>query len=302
MAFIYPNNWAWPGRTAFIYNITLNTFFDGESGEKLSDYTTLSDIGFEYKLHSASSWNTYSIVKEGNDLDTINDLIDTVTDKTEPVVFERFKPQYGHIYPCKVVVKGLSVGLVYDVRSYYKKGTAKTNYNSQTIELLNGNPGVVCTGINIASTIDTSVPANAQSIQTFEDTLADSLEILNMFMIKSYEFPINIVDTYQIIGSWAEWGRKSFAWGRRGLWNDYELLFYTFIHEIGHDVMQLGEGSSAVTTFSNEGSIKFMEFATFVPNAYWTWAGRHNYPWLNDRNSYVGNCLAAAAYQVSSGE
>ena len=296
MAFKYSNNWAWPGRTAFIYNIMLDTFFDWESGEKLSGYTTLSDIGFEWKLSSASSWNTYSIVKDENDLDTIDDLVDTVTDETEPVVFERFKPQYGHIYPCKVVVKGLTQGSSYDIRSYYKKGSAKTTYNSQTITLLSSDKQIVCTGFNFQ--VD-RVPGDEQLVQNLEDACAEAVNELNMFVVSDYSFPVNIIPYTE--KSWAEWSTKSFDYSERWNWGDYDRLFYTFFHEIGHDIMKMGE-RSGYYDFPVLGSIKFMEFAINVPNAYWIWAGVHNYPWLTDRLSYVGCCLTAAAYQVSFGE
>ena len=60
---LYPNNYAWAGRTALQYNVFLDKFYDNTGNIKSQYSGKLTDIGFRYKQSSASSWVEISLVK-----------------------------------------------------------------------------------------------------------------------------------------------------------------------------------------------------------------------------------------------
>lgn len=300
---LYPNNYAWAGRTALQYNVFLNKFYDNTGNIKSQYSGKLTDIGFRYKQSSASSWVEISLVKTDfvgnpNTIHAINNggksWVDYISYEDSPLdsqyMCTRYEPQYKYLYPCRVMISELTPNTSYTLESYYKLNTSsnKIGYNTQIISTLSG-----------SNTLNYTYNFTSDMTEEFKESFK-----------AEFESAIRIIDSW-LTGLTKnlriEFSNSSGHWAANAggdvityntFYADLEGIRSTTVHELGHVLMS--------STFNNYNSIvKFMEFATGIPKASWKWMSYHNYPVISSQSySFIDDSLCAAAYQVTrtSGE
>lgn len=306
---LYPNNYAWAGRTALMYNVFLDDLFDigvsyttsNTQCTTKSSFSSLTDVGFEYKKSSDSAYTRVSVVKDsykGRTIANLDYIGGTVTwnsnlntyvediDAGDNIKMRRYNVQYNHIYPCRVMIMGLEPGVSYDLRRYYIANNVLHTDYEQTITLLSGTNTIVCNGF----TFD-SAPSERQK-QNLQDGVNQAIVIMDMWFT-------GLEWTFTVKTIWDDvpWSAKrsmrynskyAYDWG-----GSADSARTITIHEQAHNYM--------VATYNNSDKIiKFMEFATSVPRATWKWMGEHNYPVISSNHyTYIDDCLVAAACQVT---
>lgn len=307
---LYPNNYAWAGRTALMYNVFLDDFFDISYPYTTSDsYCTikstysekLTDVGLEYKKSTDTSYTKVSVVKDAykgriipnlsyiggiNTWDSSTNAYISDIDAGSNIVVKRYNIKYNHIYPCRVMVTGLEQGATYDLRRYYVANNITQTDKEQSIALLSGTNTIVCNGF----TFD-SVPNELQK-NNLQSGINEAISIMDAwFTGLKWTFTVTTLwdANYWSADSSMRYNSKYASdWG-----SSIDSARTITIHEQAHNWM--------VSTYNNqEQIIKFMEFATSVPRATWNWMGAHNYPIISSNHyTYIDDCLVAAACQLT---
>lgn len=269
----YPNNYAWAGRTALMYNVLLDGLFD-VNGTLLVN--GLQDVGMQWKLSSDSTWNTVSI-KKNSSISNLNDIYSAETEIdsiTRCIRYPNDNQGYKYLYPCRVMISGLTAGNTYQVRSYKTVNGSTSTFNVQDVTLLNGTNDILCEGVTV---MDGFTETQGAELKAIIDT---AIEILDMWMTGvTWHFTAQL---------------RTLPYGA-----DSRMYFGAIqprtvvVHEMAHNYMS--------RYYANTSSIvKFMEFATGVGGASWRWLSGHNYPVISSMQyDYIDDCLVAAACQVT---
>lgn len=298
MDYAFSDNHIWSGTTALMYNVDLTEYFYGEEvfstlSIKEQYVNKVSDLGFEWKLHSASSWTSVSLKQTSNTYISSTSDIKAGLDSS---IYDCYK--YFDSYTpvgCKVLIMGLNEETTYDVRSYIVINGTKTTYNSESAETFESTNTI---------TYDTPVydsDAPAENIQYWQEilegtpsALEDAVGCYNMFYTGSTDH-FSPSTRYDPVGKWAADSSMTFN------------SFYTnenvgqvrsiTVHELAHrhlykDRNEPEKGYKAYI-------MQFMEFATGCPKAIWRWMSGHNYPVISSaRYSFIEDCLVATACQL----
>lgn len=302
----FPNNWAWPGVTALMYNVDMSKYFDwndstSEAVIKEDYLNALSDIGFQWKKSSASSWVTVSL-KDTNST-YIQDEADVKGHSGDAFLGTQYVFSQGGgvdeiVAPLLVIIMESSSGVKleantsYDLRMYGVVGGTTEYYNSQTIKTLEDTAEIDATEIEY----DEDAPE--ENIEHFRQELPaaieDAITILRMFCngVSETFNPKTIYDPYH---NWA--AKATMEYNSFYTSEDSKALRSVTIHEVGHRWMY-SDGNSPEASYKDL-IMKFMEFATGMGQAMWRWQGLHNYPIISSaRYSFSGDCLVVAAYQL----
>lgn len=307
---LYPNNYAWAGRTALMYNVFLDDLFDIDTPYTTADRLcpiksafsgVLTDVGLEYKKSSDSTYTRISVVKDaykGRTIAALDYIGGTATwntslntyvediDAGNNIKMRRYSVHYNHIYPCRVMIMGLEPGVSYDLRRYFVvDDTSHTDYE-QTIALLSGTNKIECTGFTFDSHTSQGQGQNLQ------EGVNQAIAIMDMWFT-------GLKWSFAVVTIWDEqsWSAESSMRYNSKYAHDWggsvDNARTITIHEQAHNKM--------VSTYSNSNQIiKFMEFATSVPGATWKWMGTHNYPIISSNHyTYIDDCLVAAACQLT---
>lgn len=272
----YPNNYAWAGRTALMYNVLLDGLFD-VNGTLLVN--GLQDVGMQWKLSSDNTWNTVSI-KKNSSISSLNDIYSTETEinsTTRCIRYPNDNQGYKYLYPCRVMISGIGEdenNKTYQVRSYKTVNDATSTFNNQEVILLDGINDILCEGVNVQDGFTETQGAELKAL------LDISTEILDMWMTGvTWHFTAKLMNL-------------PYAADKRMYFSGIPPRT-VIVHEMAHNYM-----SQYYTTTSN--IIKFMEFATGVGGASWRWLSGHNYPVISSMQyDYIDDCLVAAACQVT---
>lgn len=300
----HSDKYAWAGRTAIIYNIFVDDFFEKIEYKNTSYYSyatilydyylkkeyknnVLYDIGFQYmEVNNPNSLKTYSI--KGDEFPEYEHaIISKTTDKmaNDNVVYKRGpKSQNDFIFPCKVLVTGLKPATEYIFKRYCVINNEFVfNYETTISTLEDSQNSVSCLGFNF----DSSVTENEKKI--FEQGIQDACNIMNMMSIFDFHFTAKTQNAKGT--SWAAKSNMIYNSQHSSTWNR-ENLRSTTLHELAHNFLDEDFKGSDVT--------EFMEFATGIPNATWKWMNIHNYPVISSADyDYIGDCLVAAACQLA---
>ena len=287
--FLYHNNYAYAGITAIIYKVCIEQFFNfpDNSNQNVEPvecpikeiyYQSLSDIGFEWKKHTSSTWNTVSIKKPEVDyFSTMDDIVIEEQSFSKAYCLNKLK-----IFPIHCLIKNLDINTEYDLRSYYISNEIKKYYNQQTISTISGE-------CNIAFDFSQFDSLNiSESFKEAVHTVCDTvLEIFKMFYVQTNQRTITI--KYASGAGAASFGGNTLTYHTPI--SDIEILRTTTIHEMGHGFMQSNP--------SKEERIKFMEWATDAPHADWRWLGSHNYPVISSAEyGYIFDCIVCKAFKL----
>lgn len=295
----YPNNYAWPGAKALMYNVELANFFNANGRLKSEFSYSLIDIGFEWKPTSSQNWTSVSLK---NVEDTYISILDDVKEYDEdgeyPCIRYTITENSG-IYPIRVIIKNLTPNTSYDLRSYYEVEEVKNYYNQQTISTLEFESDITFSELHITQSAIDNV--DEQELEDFKNRILTAktavLEIYDMFYA-SDESEYNVSIDYSN-GNWAATGGGgSVTFNARFRSETTEQIRSVFIHELAHCDMRI-DNNRPSDTYKNK-IIKFMEFATNIPHAMWKWQGAHNYPVISSqRYGFLDDCLVIAACELS---
>lgn len=269
----YPNNYAWAGRTALMYNVLLDGLFDVNGTLLVGG---LQDVGMQWKLSSDSTWNTVSI-KKNSSISSLNDIysVETEIDSiTRCIRYPNDNQGYKYLYPCRVMISGLTAGKTYQVSSYKTINGNTTSFNEQNVTLLSGDNDIVCEGVTVQDGFSEAQGAELKAI------LDIAVDILDMWMTGiTWHFTAKLMNL-------------PYAADKRMYFSGIPPRTVV-VHEMAHNYMsQYYADTSSI--------VKFMEFATGVGGASWRWLSGHNYPVISSMQyDYIDDCLVAAACQLT---
>lgn len=281
--FINQNNYAVAGVTTILYNIELDNLveYSSQSGEA-APISTFIDVGFGYKKHSSSTYTYVSILT--NDTDWYKYKEDVITYSnikklgTAGVTATR-------TFPYLVAITNLLANTEYDLVSYYiTSGTTKVTFNSQTIKTL------VNTGDKVNWTKGTTWDTVAtEQYNSCEAAIQYCVDIINSLCNIAATIKFDIY--YPLEGAAGEHSGNNIK-----LAPSYSDSKRVIMHELGHMCMYVNDEASEEQT-----AIKFMEWATHIPQNKWRWQALHNYPIISsgENNSIRDLYKRAAAFNVS---
>ena len=285
------NNYLIAGTTGVMYNVELQNFFDSEGNRKTS-FNGLTDIGFRYKKVSDSNWTIMSIITSENLIPHIRVIENGEIDSNH--ILQRYGVYKGHIYPCRVLIKGLTSETSYIFESYYIQNGITTYYNRQETVTLSSTSFVSFSELQYSENLSSSTPDEEfkqEKMALLQEGLEKLVEILNMFCPVDWTF--NPCGYYQPGATIAGLSGMDF-----NIYYGTTVDYYrsTAMHEAAHNLFIQSGGF-----VSENDKIKFMEFATSIEGATWkNGAAGHNYPVLSSaRYSYMDDCLVAAACWLS---
>lgn len=305
----YPNNYTLAGAAAFMYNVDLYQFFDISNNKKTySQYSTLSDIGFEWKGSSQSQWTSVSVRNEMTssdgyikNLNYINNGSSSDINMGDKYKCVRYSPLGDKIYPIRIMIMGLSPSTTYNIRSYYVLNGVKTTYNEYSVTTL-GNKSTV----NFSTPqCDSAVTANVSEeelsayLDKVEEACSQAKQVFEMFY-NNYNKTITIKVEYDQNGGAARAGTGIEQIVFNGFYRteSIEGMRSVVIHELGHVLMNIDTPKSKQAY--KDKKTKFMEFATDCPYADWKWLGKHCYPIISsNRYSFIDDCVVVSAYNLS---
>lgn len=297
----YPNNHILAGSRGILYNVQMDNIFKVDGNIKAEFSESITDIGFEWKLSSSETWTSVSIKKTTNTYISVlsdvknNDIIGT------EYMFKRYdSTQKSGVYPTRVLIRNLTSGSSYDVRSYYTTSQGKTHYNPQTATLISTSNTISF----LEPTYTTAATTNLSesTLQNISSKLTQAaekvVEIYNMFATFSKQY--KLVIGYSSTGGWIAKANSNTV-TYNGYFKNTETVAQmrsTIIHELAHINMKLDKNSPSETY--RDKIIKFMEFATNMPHAMWIWQSEHNYPVISSATyGYTDDCLVVAACELS---
>ena len=297
---MYPDNWAWPGVTALMYNVDIAKYFqfvDHTQGTKIKPQyqNALEDVGMQWKKASASSWTTVSLK---NDNQTYINYHDQLKDAEDS-----FGGRYACVSGClsplvtpwTVLIKGLDPSTSYNLRMYGVVDGTYEYYNAQTISTMSR-------GNNVAffHEIEYDDDAPQENIDKMREVLPpaieEAIEIFNMFHNYDGEekefYPKTVYDT---VNNWTAESSMTYNSAHAFDGDNYRSVT---VHEVGHNWL-FRDSNNPEPGYKNY-IIKFMEFATGCPMAMWRWMGNtHNYPIISsERYTFVEDCKVVAAFQL----
>ena len=295
------NKYVWEGKSAIIFNVRLNDLFEiSDNDINLKDqYQGMTDLGYAFKSERSTTW-TYRSIKRFNvpTITSLNDLLSDELLQKDTAYYNRYAPQYGHIYPFKVLLKKdeLPSVLKINIGRYYRiRGNEIIDYQ-QEVSLL---PDAVnLNDISSVSYVPFNFPSSVGEINQgeFKKGLEDAIEIMNMMTNLNYEFTPSIIETSN--PQEAANSKMEFNIRFQDAWLDKNYVRSLVIHEIAHNFLNKNFPS---TEEQKQKVNTFMEFATGIDGATWQWLGNHNYPVIDGNNySYIEDCLVAAACQLAS--
>lgn len=321
----FPNNFAYPGTNALMYNVFLTEFLTNNGSfvdESFDGHIT--DIGLEWKRSDSDEWNEVSL-KFPSSGDYFFSFQDFIFGNSENM--SRYSDVYGYerqiddnyrcqmyfgnysmsIHPVRVLIKHLDNNTSYDLRSYYTLDyNDKHTYNSQTISTL---------GQGLRLTYDISVNdvvwdyhVTQEQIDEYivklQNSVNDFIEILEMFFPEDGYTGVSTEHYIELYYSASGEAATASGNGLRiniyySLRDNYDFRGMTSIitHEEGHNIMESGYDSIDYPTEEMDKIIKMMEFATNSPYAGWKWLGGHNYPLISSsKYPYLDNCVIVCGY------
>lgn len=295
------NKYVWRGKSAIIFNVRLNDLFEiNDNNINLKDqYQGMTDLGYAFKSGNSTTW-TYRSIKRFSvpTITSLNDLLSDELLQKDTAYYNRYAPQYGHIYPFKVLLKKdkLPSTLRINIGRYYRiRGNETIDYQ-QEVSLL---PDAVnLNDISSVSYVPFNFPSSVGEINQgeFKKGLEDAIEIMNMMTNLNYEFTPSIIETSN--PQEAANSKMEFNIRFQDAWLDKNYVRSLVIHEIAHNFLNKNFPS---TEEQKQKVNTFMEFATGVDGTTWQWLGNHNYPVIDGNNySYIEDCLVAAACQLAS--
>ena len=294
------NKYVWEGKSAIIFNVRLNDLFEiSDNDINLKDqYQGMTDLGYAFKSERSTTW-TYRSIKRFSvpTITSLNDLLSDELLQKDTAYYNRYAPQYGHIYPFKVLLKKdeLPSVLKINIGRYYRiRGNETIDYQ-QEVSLL---PDAVnLNDISSVSYAPFSFPSSVGEINQgeFKKGLEDAIKIMNMMTNLNYEFTPSIIETSN--PQEAANSKMEFNIRFQDAWLDKNYVRSLVIHEIAHNFLNKNFPS---TEEQKQKVNTFMEFATGIDGATWQWLGNHNYPVIDGNNySYIEDCLIAAACQLT---
>ena len=298
----YPNNWIWPGVTALMYNVDLSKYFDWDDsiseGVLKSNYiNSLSDVGFQWKISSASSWTTISLKRTSSTYinDYFADLKGYAVEFEGQYAFDIGFGVNGIVVPTTVVIMELSSNTSYDVRMYGTVNGTTSYYNSQTVKTLEA-----------TNTIDyDEIEFDDEASDEFKEFLPQALDaavdVLKMFY-NGNDWHI-IPKTEHVPGvSWVAYkmpNNDEIVFNSANSYTDIDFWRTVTIHEMGHKSNLFVEDGNNPEQGYYDYIMKFMEFATGMGQAMWRWQGAHNYPIISSATyPFVKDCKVVAAFQL----
>lgn len=279
-SFKYSNNYAWAGITVIMYNIWLEPLFSS-MGDNPVKKINFEDVGFGYKKSTDSNYDFYSVLDLDSNWLSPKGNHDDIQ-KINNIIFYGVSSKNEYFNPYMVIVTNLSPNTSYDFTAYYTINGTKVNYNTQTIiTLVDENKNLV---LQKDSTWDSYI--GTEKYTKGEESLNTVMTIVNQLCNISKTITVQIGPS----SGAAHWDGVKIVVTSGYLDNPGTLL-----HETGHAVMRMYSDDSIV--------MKFMEWASHIPNAFWRWQYLHNYPVLSPTQSYrdvIGELYkVAAAFQVS---
>jgi len=299
----YPDNHILAGSRGLLYNIHLNRFFELDGNIKPEFSEKITDIGFEWKNASSETWTSVSIKETANTyISVLSDIKDNSIMGNEYMCKRYASTQKSGIYPSRILIRNLTSGNTYNVRSYYIISNNKTYYNQQTTTLISTTNTISFGQPTYTSAATSNVSESA--LQTLSNKLvqaaASVADIYNMFTTFSKQY--KIVIGYSSTGGWvAQANKNTNTLTYNAYYRTVETttqMRSTIIHELAHINMKLDKNSPSETY--RDKIIKFMEFATNMPHAMWIWQSEHNYPVISSATyGYTDDCLVVAACELS---
>lgn len=282
-----PDNYTIAGVTAVMYNVELNLFFDGASpfGSEVplrEDMSGLSDVGFRYRKTSSQNYTRFSVVSGG----TITDSGAIYSEGTVgSVMFQRYRPKYGNVYPCRVLVSGLEPQTSYEIESYYVVGGVERRFNRTTFTTLVQNDSA-CDDIVWGTVNPVPEEERPAVMDRYSSGIGEMVRVYNMFCPIGWHFTATLV---WIPG--AGWAADSGMYFNAAT-SQYDNIRSISTHEAAHNFL--------LQNVSDNENMRFMEFATGVSDSKWYWLAAHNYPVISSaRYSFMDDCLVAAACWLS---
>lgn len=305
----YPDNYTLAGVTAFMYNIDVKDFFDPSNNFNVySQYSNLTDVGFEWKKSSDSTWTKVSVINDKTHqggkirtIDEINNGSSYDSDMGDRYKCIRYSPFEPKTYPVRVMVMNLQASTGYNVRSYYTLGETKTTYNEKSVTTMGGRSTINFSTPQISDEARANV--DADELQAYVDKVTQACNLTKEIFTMFYS-GLSVTITVKIEYDSGYWAAKAGQNQNRIDFNaNYrsESLDSTrsvVIHELGHNFMKIDYNRPSATY--KDKMIKFMEFATDCPYATWRWLSKHCYPIISSaRYNYIDDCLVTYAYCLS---
>lgn len=298
----YPNNHILAGSRALLYNVHLNLFFETNGNIKSEFADKITDIGFEWKEDSSENWISVSLKGTSETyISILSDIKSSGSISTNYMCKRYDSTEKSGIYPTRVLIKNLTTGNTYNVRSYYVVSDNKTYYNPQTETLITSTGTVSFAEPTTTSAARTNVTET--TLENFVNKIKQAaekvVEIYNMFTTLTKQYKITI--DYTSTGGWLAYANKN---TNTLIYNAYYRSETTgqsrstIIHELAHIDMKLDKNKPSASY--KDKIIKFMEFATNMPYAVWIWQDAHNYPVISSATyDYMDDCLVVAAGELS---
>lgn len=306
----YPDNYTLAGVTAFMYNIDVKDFFDPSNNFNVySQYSNLTDAGFEWKKSSDSTWTKVSVINDrthqGGKIGNINEINNgdsydsDMGDRYRCIRYSPFEPK---TYPVRVMVMDLQPSTGYNVRSYYMLGETKTTYNEKSVTTMGGRSTINFSTPQVSD--EATEKVDATELQEYVDKVTQACnltkDIFTMFY-SGLSVTISVKILYDANGSWAAkagYGNNTIEFNANARSESLDGIRSVVIHELGHNFMRI-DNNNPSSTYKDK-IIKFMEFATDCPYATWRWLSRHCYPIISSaRYDYIDDCLVVYAYCLS---
>lgn len=315
---MFPDNHAIAGPTALAYNIEVTDFYEQDTSKphvRTEFANKITDIGFEWKKTSDSSWTKISLKNNAHtyfyscdgDVFTANSYVwygrsisynyvqkmeKTISGKkyyfqqyiVNKTGYERH-PMYP--FPIRVIITELTPNTSYDIRSYYVHNTNGTiYYNVQTINTLPNERTLTYSNITLTNNATTALQ-NGSLLQTTVDNFTNLMTDITVEAQKYFKWFYNYNDvTITLKIDYSKTGEGAVSSGNTIRFNLYYKTFSTnenitrstLVHETGH----------CLTHDKSDGTkkpsiIKFMEFMTNSPYANWKWTGGHVYPIISSQ-------------------
>lgn len=298
----FSNNHILAGATALFYNVHLDTFFETDKSVKTDFVNKITDIGFEWKLSSSQSWTSVSLkVGSLSYFTSLNQVNDGGSEMPDGYMCQRYTSyENTGVYPTRVMIKNLSPGLSYDVRSYYITDGTKKYYNAQSTTLLSHSSQLVIED----PTYSTSATENVseEDLEEFTNRIVQACSMaVEMYALFTslFDRTMTLKIDYDATGNWAaRAGGSSIDYNAAFRSESLDGVRSVLVHELAHNNM-VNDHNVPNATYKDK-IIKFMEFATNAPYAMWKWQGSHCYPVISsNRYSYIDDCLVVAACELS---
>lgn len=314
----FPNNHTLIGSTGLAYNIQMSDLYQEDTSKPYvrSEFTNkITDLGFEWKKNSDTSWTRVSIKNNRNqyfyscDGDvftsgqyvyygrsetyarTYMQEIQITTDRTYEIQ-QYYVNKTGYkrhprlAFPVRVIIPDLQVNTTYNLRSYYTHvNNGTVYYNEQTVTTLEVERNVTFTNFSLTTNANTALQNGSLKQTTIDNfkTLANGIiEKVKKYYRRFYSINdrnITLKIDYNAKSGAGATGSTSGVLTFNLFYTTYsvneKITRSTFIHELGHCLTN----KNAKRDGTQDPEItKFMEFMSNAPYANWKWTGGHAYP------------------------